>query len=92
MFWHAGWKQRIENKLDALLREVRKMQEVLDKLRAAVAKEETVGDSMLVLLQGLSAQIEANKTDPAALQAIADDLNAKADAWAAAVATVLPAV
>ena len=68
------------------------MQEVLDKLRAAVAKEETVGDSMLVLLQGLSAQIEANKTDPAALQAIADDLNAKADAWAAAVATVLPAV
>jgi hypothetical protein len=44
------------------------MGEILVALKAAVEREKTVGDSMLVLMQGLAAAIEANKTDPAELQ------------------------
>ena len=85
MFWHAGWKQRIETKLDALLREVERSMKELDDLKAAVTKTEGVADSAITLIQGLAAQIQAGKDDPVAMENLATELSAKADALAAAV-------
>lgn len=63
----------------------------LDNITAAVQREESVDQSIVALVQGLAQQIEALKTDPAALQALADRLNASADAVAAAVTANTPA-
>jgi len=43
-------------------------------------------DSAIALIQELADQIEDNINDPAALQALVDELNAKQEALAAAVA------
>jgi cell division FtsZ-interacting protein ZapD len=92
VFWFNRRQRRIENLLDAILREVRVMMKELDDLRTAVTKLTTVGDSMATLIAGLSAQIQASKDDPAAVERIAQDLSAKADEWAAAVTANTPAV
>ena len=93
MFWHVGWKQRIETKLDALLREVQRTMKELDDLKAAVTKTEGVADSAITLIQGLAAQIQAAKDDPVAMENLATELSAKADVLAAAVqANTAPAV
>lgn len=63
----------------------------LKALTDAVARNKTVADSAIALIQGLAAQIEANKNDPAALQALADSLNAEDDSLAAAVTANTPA-
>ena len=76
--------------LNGLTVKVNTMSAELDALSAAVAAEDTVIDSAITLLQGLSAQITALKTDPVALQALADDVTAKAAALAAAVTANTP--
>ena len=63
----------------------------LTALTAAVTKDTDVQSSAITLLNGLSAQIAALKTDPVALQALADQLNSKADELGAAVAANTPA-
>jgi hypothetical protein len=63
----------------------------LADLQAAVAAEDTVIDSAVTLIQGLAAQVATLKNDPAALQALADDMNAKAATLAAAIAAGTPA-
>jgi hypothetical protein len=62
----------------------------LDRLKAAVQNCTTVGDSLVTLVKGLAAEIAANKNDPAAVQAISDELNTKTAAWKAAVETNPP--
>jgi len=57
----------------------------LDALTAQVAATITIEQSAILLIQGLAAQIEALKTDPAALQALSDSLKGSADTLAAAV-------
>jgi len=57
----------------------------LDALKAEVQNAATVEQSAIALIQGLAAKIEANKTDPVALQQLADNLKASDDALAAAV-------
>lgn len=42
----------------------------------AVERNKTVDASIIALVQGLAAKIEELKNDPAALQALADSLNA----------------
>jgi peptidoglycan hydrolase CwlO-like protein len=88
----------LEGKLDetlALLRAITQKGEVmsaeLDRLQQAVTNCTTVGDSAVALIKGLSAQIAASKNDPAALQAIADRLDAEAAAWKTAVEANTPA-
>ncbi len=66
------------------------MSKELDDLKAEVAAEETVGDSLVTLVEGLAAQLVDAGTDPVALKAITDDLKAHADTWAAAVAANTP--
>src|SRR5688572_4122735 len=57
----------------------------LENLTNEVAETRTVVESAVVLIGTLAAKIEALKHDPAALQALADDLNAQQEALAAAV-------
>lgn len=60
----------------------------LTPLTEAVTKTTGVEDSAVVFIQGLAQKIEQLKTDPIALQGLADTLNAKAQALADAIAAV----
>lgn len=66
------------------------MSQALDTLTQKVAETTTVEDSAIQLLTGLSAQIAALKTDPVALQALADSLSSKSAELAAAVIANTP--
>ncbi len=66
------------------------MSKELDALTAQVKAQEAVDDSAITLIQGLADQIAAIKTDPVALQALADELKTKSDALAAAVSANTP--
>lgn len=83
--------ERIEGKLDALIKEVRMAVPTLDDIQAKVTAEGTVEQGAITLLQGLSAQIAALKQDPAKLQALADSLDQQSQALAAAVTANTPA-
>ena len=63
----------------------------LTALTVEVARNTEVDTSAIALLTGLAAQIEALKTDPAALQALADTMRGSSDALAAAVLANTPA-
>ena len=63
----------------------------LTVLTAEVERNTTVDESAIVLLTGLAAQIEALKTDPVALQALADTMRGSSDALAAAMLANTPA-
>jgi hypothetical protein len=62
----------------------------LTALQAAVQKDTDAENSAITLLNGLSAALTAAKADPAAVQAIADQLSSNADALAAAVVANTP--
>lgn len=64
---------------------------LLDDLKAKVEAEQTVIDSAIALLNGLSAQIKAASLDSATMQSLADEVSAKTAALAAAVAANTPA-
>lgn len=63
----------------------------LSALEAEVARNESVDDSASTLLDQLMAEVEANKGDPAAIQAIVDRVRASNDKLSAAVAKNTPA-
>lgn len=63
----------------------------LTQLQAAVAAEDTVIDSAVTLIQGLAQQIADLKPTQDAIDALAADVQGKADALAAAVAAGTPA-
>jgi hypothetical protein len=63
----------------------------LDTLTTQVKANTDAEASAVLLLQGLSAQIAAIKTDPVAVQKLSDDLKASADSLAAAVVANTPA-
>lgn len=76
---------------NTILEEIQKMSAQFDQLKDAVEAENTVIDSAVKLLGDLSAQIIALKDDPAALQALADEVNTKKQALADAVTANTPA-
>ena len=63
----------------------------LDRLTASVAAEDTVIDSAVALINGLAQQIRDHANDPAALNALADDIDAKSAALSEAVTANTPA-
>ncbi len=67
------------------------MSKELDSLTDKVTETVTVEQSAIELLNGLSGQIAALKTDPAALQALSDSLAAKSSELAAAITANTPA-
>jgi len=87
--------QDIGQKLDMLTTLATQTKEAimadLDSLKAEVERNTAVDQSAITLLTGLAAQIESLKTDPAALQALADQLRGSSDSLAAAVAANTPA-
>lgn len=60
-------------------------------LRSEIAANRSAVDSAKTLIQTLVAEVEANKNDPAALQALVDDLKANDADLAGAVAENTPA-
>jgi hypothetical protein len=82
--------------LSQLRKELQKMSEQLEALAAAVAANTTVTGSAIELLNGLHAKIlellAQEVIDPAAVQALADDLSAQTQALADAITANTPAV
>lgn len=86
--------QKLDQILDVLGTIQRKeeiMSKGLDALTVQVQANTDAEQSAVVLLKGLADQIAAAKTDPVALQALADTLKASADNLAAAVVANTPA-
>ena len=67
------------------------MSQQLTDLQAAVKAEDTVIGSAVTLINGFAAQLAAAGTDPAALQALHDDIVAQTATLSAAVAANTPA-
>jgi ABC-type transporter Mla subunit MlaD len=76
--------------LDAIDREVAKMSQELDRLTQEVEKISGVVDSAEAAFVGLADEIRSLKNDPAALQALADKIDNKANQLAQAVAANSP--
>ena len=98
---HPNTDPRIINLLNEILWEIRRLNYTLTKenqlimadltiLTDAVTKETTVVASAITLIQQIADALKA-ATDPAAVQALADQLNTSADALAAAVTANTPA-
>lgn len=79
--------------LNVVITEEKAIMATLTDIQAAVTAEKTVEDSVVTLLQQLAAQLKAAlaANDPAAAQAIVDQINANAKALADAVAANTPA-
>jgi len=78
--------ERIEKKIDSLLKKEKHMSAELDLLKAEVQETQGAVDSAIALIVGLSDFIKLHSEDPAALLAMAAELDAKQAAIAAAVA------
>jgi len=63
----------------------------LDQLTADVTANTSAVQSAIVLIQGLKAQLDAAGTDPVALKALSDSLEASTQSLANAVAQNTPA-
>ena len=81
----------ISEALYQLMEQGKQIMADLTALTAEVARNTAVDQSAIALLTGLAAQIEALKTDPVALQALADTMKGSSDALAAAVLQNTPA-
>ncbi len=71
--------------LRRIFRKVGKMANELERVQTEVTEISGTVDSAVALLEKLAQLIRDNATDPAALNKIADDLDAKGNALAAAV-------
>src|SRR5438128_1070004 len=89
-WWRWPQLDRIEAKLDRVLRQGGRLMGLVDDLGADVAAQTTVIASAETLLQNLAAQLAAAGTDPVKLQAIKDALDANTGRLAAAVAANTP--
>jgi chromosome segregation ATPase len=81
---------RIESSLAVLTMKQEQVMADLTALTAEVERNTAVDQSAIALLNGLAAQIEALKTDPIALQNLADTMRGSSDALAAAVTANTP--
>ena len=84
---------RIIAMLNTLITKENQEMAVLQDIQAAVTAEKTVEDSVVTLLTSISAQLKAAlaANDPAAVQAIVDQINTNAATLAAAVTANTPA-
>lgn len=83
------------NSILALVKEIKQREVImatdLSVLQDQITETITIEQSAITLIQGLAAQIESLKEDPAALQALADQLKGSADTLAQAVIANTPA-
>jgi hypothetical protein len=92
MFKHTVLKKldKISKKLDQILGGNIEMTQELDTLTIEVAEIKTEIDSAIALLNGLSAILLEIQDDPAAIAALAIELDTKANELAAAVVANTP--
>lgn len=83
--------KRIENKLDFLIKKEIEMANTLDDVLNDVENESTVEDSLITLLQGVKAQLDAAKGDQTKIDAIFTGLEANKAKLAAALTANTPA-
>lgn len=81
----------IERALAVLITKGNAMSAQLDTLTNEVAETKTVVQSAVTLIEGLAQQIRDLKDDPAALEALAAELDSTTNALAAAVTANTPA-
>lgn len=81
----------INIKLDQNKRRDLIMSKELDDLTTEVSENSAVIDSAVLLIEGIAARVTAAGVDPAKLQALTNELNAKSEALAAAVQANTPA-
>jgi hypothetical protein len=77
--------------LKTLLRKEHVMSQELDALSAQVQANTDLEASAITLIQGIAAQLEAAKEDPAKVQALAESLKASASNLSAAIVANTPA-
>jgi hypothetical protein len=82
--------QRLNQNLELLRQQEKRMTQATDNLAAAVRRETDVVSSVTTLISGLAAQIKATSTDPQ-VQQLADQINANSDTLASAVTANTPA-
>ena len=91
---HEELNQKLEH-LHELMHQIKErlitMSAALDRLTQEVSETKDAVASVLALVQGLADQIRNNSDDPAALEKLADDLDAAQQEIAAAVAANTPA-
>lgn len=98
VYYHTVNDDVFEQKLDSILdllsaiqRKEVQMSAALDALAVQVAENTAVEQAALVLIQGIAAQLLELKEDPAAIAALAAQLDATSEALAAAVLANTPA-
>jgi len=84
--------ERLDNKLSYLIQREAHMAGELDRLTKEVAETKTVIDSAITLLGQLAQLIRDNAGNPTALNALADDLDAKQNELAKAITDNTPTV
>jgi hypothetical protein len=82
--------QRLNQNLELLRIQEKRMTQATDNLAAAVRRETDVVSSVTTLISGLAAQIKATSSDPQ-VQALAEQINANSDTLASAVGANTPA-
>jgi hypothetical protein len=82
--------KKVINILHQIVEKENVMSEALDTLTLEVRELETVVDSAIALINGLAAQLRAIADDPAAILALAAELDAKEQELAAAVVANTP--
>lgn len=80
-----------DEKLDLIIKNQHKIMALLDQLTADVAAETTVDNAVLALITSLVQQIKDAGTDPVALKALTDQMEANATALQTAVTANTPA-
>lgn len=89
-FPHMRRLDAIEATLAIINRKLDKIMATVDTIQADVTAENTVIDSAVTLLQGLSDQLRAAGTDPAKLDALATSIEGKTAQLAAAIVANTP--
>lgn len=81
----------ISKRLDFLAAEEKTIIMDLTTLKAQVDKNRDLEESAVTLITGIAKQLAAAKTDPAAIQALSDELTASASDLATAITNNTPA-
>jgi hypothetical protein len=90
-FWHhEAPSVDLVQSLNAIHRKVDSIMALLDPLANEVTETKTIMESAVVLIEGIAAQLEEHKNEPAEIQRIADELNESSEKLAAAVQANTP--
>ena len=90
VYLHHSSETAILEAITLLSQRIEIMSAALDRVQAEVTEMSAAVDSAIVLIEGLAQRIRDLATDPVALNAFADELDAKSNALAAAVVANTP--